>query len=135
MGKVKDPAARIRGAQARAMGEALELAARADLMNQGCIVHRIATPTASRRGRRVFVAQVPGDLFGCTVDGLALLVECKHRTCSSGRTVKPVPSDFEPHQVEALRQWHRQGGIALVAYFDPTKRVQLVPAVTIVGSG
>lgn len=124
---------KIRGAQAKAMGEALELATRAELeATRGCLLQRIATPTAMRGGRRRFTARVMGDLIGCTADGQAVLVECKHRT-EGGRILRPTPSDFEPHQVEALRQWHRRGGLALVAFFDGQRRVQLVSAVEIVG--
>ena len=124
---------RIRGYQSKAMGEALEMATRAELLSQGVIVHRIATPTAMRRGRRVFTAQVPGDLFGCTADGRAVIVECKHRTDDHGHPRRPRLSDFEDHQIDALRQWHRRGAVAIVAFFGVNRQICMFPAVMFLG--
>jgi hypothetical protein len=129
-----DPTRRATGARARAMGEALEKAALLSLHVCGCMAYRIATPTGMRRGKRIWTAPVCGDLFGLAVDGRGVLVECKHRTDEKGHPRRPRPSDFEKHQVEALRQWHRRGGLALVAYFDATRQVQMLPAVEIVGA-
>lgn len=127
------PTRRAAGARARALGEALEIAAKLEATAQGALVQRIATPCRVVRGRKVHTAKVVGDLVGCTVDGRALLIECKAHTDSKGHPRRPRPSDFEKHQIEALRQWHRRGGLALVAYFDATHQVQMLPAVEIVG--
>lgn len=122
--------------RAKAKGEALELATLTELRSRGVLAQRIATPSKlvgkGLNRRRVFTAQVVGDIFGCSVDGVAVLVECKHRAGDDGQPRRPRPSDFEAHQVDALRQWHRRGGLALIAY-RVGHRVELVPAVEIVG--
>lgn len=131
--KTKDPAARLRGYQSRAMGEALQMATLAELTHQGCKVYPIHTKTAMSRGRPCYVAKVPGDVYGTSPTGLSILVEAKHRSDDHGHPRRPRPSDLEDHQIEALRETHCRGGIALVSYFDHQRRVILVRAVEIVG--
>lgn len=118
--------------RAKAKGEALEVAALMELRSRLILAQRIATPSAMVRGRMARTAKVVGDIFGVTLDGIAVLVECKHRTGDDGFPRRPRPSDFEEHQVDALRQWHRRGALALVAY-RIGHRVELIPAVEIVG--
>lgn len=108
------------------LGEQLEELALSTLRGEGCLVERIATPVRVIGGRRVQTAKVFGDLVGLNQLGKGLLVECKNR----GR--KPRPSDFRPHQKATLIDWHRRGGVALVAYLD-AGRLWLVPAVSILG--
>lgn len=135
MDKAKDPAARIRGAQAKAMGEALEKMTALELSAGGVIACRISTPSTVRRGRRCWTEKVVGDFFGITATGTAVLVECKHRTGTDGEPRRPRPSDFEDHQIAALRQWHSRGGLAMVAWWGPGRKIEMVPAVEIVGLG
>lgn len=125
---------RIRGAQAKAMGDALEMATFAELVHQGAEVEHLKTITKVIRGRPVRV-KTRGDFLGIDAAGRGLLVECKHRTDDHGHPRRPRPSDFEDHQIDAVRTWHRRGCLALAAYFDQARRVVFVPAVEIVGLG
>lgn len=128
-------ARRVAGARARAMGDLLEKATFLELTKGGVLAYRVATPTVMRRGRRCFTDKVAGDFFGITPTGAGVLVECKHRTGTDGEPRRPRPSDFEPHQIQALRAWHRRGGLALIAWWGEGRKVEIVPAVRIVGEG
>lgn len=125
--------ARAKGKRSKALGEALEKMTALELAAGGILASRIATPSTVIRGRRCWTEKVVGDFFGITATGTAVLVECKHRTGTDGEPRKPRPSDFEKHQVEALRAWHFRGGLAMVAWWGTDRKVQFVPAVDIVG--
>jgi hypothetical protein len=122
-----------RGARSRARGAILEQATLLTMRQGGLLAWNIATPSTVTRQRRVWTERVAGDFFGVTPDGVAVLVECKHRTDAKGQPRRPVPSDFEAHQIDALRQVHQRGGLAMIAWFSPAHRVEMVPAVQIVG--
>ena len=131
--KKPDPKRRLSAARSKALGEALERATALALAAGGVIAHRIATPSKVVRGRTVYTEQVCGDFFGLTVNGCGVLVECKHRTGTDGQPRTPRPSDFEKHQISALLQWHERGGLAMVAYWGPGPRLEVVKATDILG--
>ena len=110
-------------------GARVEALTAAALRSRGVLAFQIATP---KKGDR-YVGKVAGDFWGVTVTGQAVLVECKFRT-EAGKTRRPRPSDFEPHQIAALRDVHRRGGVAFVAWLKDGAGIVLEYAVDIVGA-
>lgn len=114
----KSPAASVKAAKSRLLGESLETYTLAELNRRGVVAHKIHTPTTVNRGRKVYTEKVAGDYFGITATGQAVLVECKHRTGPDGEPRMPRLSDFEAHQIANLREWERRGGLAMVAFWS-----------------
>ena len=105
-----------RGRQADLLGKRVQLLALAELARQGAVcLQLIASPCIVVRGRKRFTSKVVGDISGVWPGGRAILCECKARTVH-GVPRRPIPSDFEPHQVAALRAMDEARGSALVAY-------------------
>lgn len=114
----KDP--RIRGKRNREAGEAAEYLVRAELYRLGYHhVERIHTGwkvqfDKERKPVRAWpLEKVAGDFRAIGEGGQSVLVEVKSR---SGR----LPySALEKHQIEALDEHHRHGGLSLLAWYDP----------------
>lgn len=92
-------------------------------------VQRIATPCTVVGGRKRYTGAVVGDIVAIWQHGQGILCECKARRVR-GHWRKPVPSDFEPHQILALKRWHACGGSALVGWLSDSGIV-IEPAIDI----
>jgi hypothetical protein len=118
---------KVRGSKAKAAGDTLEDLALRYLAARGVLAQRIATPCVVVGGRKRFTHKVCGDLVGVGIGGQCVLVECKHRT-TEGEIRRPRPSDFQPHQHTAHREWAAKGAMVLVAYLDPQGGLIVEPA-------
>jgi hypothetical protein len=112
------------GHLSRALGEMCEQATAHRLHSMGYQFQKIETPCKVIGGRKVYTKKVAGDFMGCTGTGVGVLVECKTHEDGS----RPVPSDFRPHQVTALKAWHNAGAVALVAWLDKSRALQISAA-------
>lgn len=118
--------------RAKQIGNATELATVAELTRQGAMcVQRIATPSIQCGDKKIYTAQVVGDIVGIWPSGRGILVECKTRKRGNA-FVRPTASCFEDHQRDALIAWDKCGGSALVAYLfsDNVKTVLLIEPAT-----
>lgn len=114
---------RMRGRRNQRKGKAGEQVAEFLLRQRGVrMVEQIATPYnviaartigGQRWARIVRTKQVSGDRRGIMPDGRRVLCEVKVR---DGNLRK---SDFETHQLEALRDNDHWGGVSLVAWIHP----------------
>lgn len=68
--------------------------------------------------------QGPGDFWGFTSSGRVILLECKHINQPSLALNKKA---LKPHQLRALTEVHRAGGIALVLWGNGLKIAVLDP--------
>lgn len=65
-------------------------------------------------GEMIFAEQVPCDFFGFTSSGRAILVECK--MCKGDTLAVGDKKGVKPHQIQALREVQRAGGIGLLVW-------------------
>lgn len=126
---------RIRGRKSDDLGKLVQNMAVAELYRMGARgIQVYATPAVCMCvGGKPFkkhTAKVVGDISGFWPGGRGLLVESKART-RDGKPRRPTLSDFEDHQIRALKEAHELGGSALVAYLwedNGMHRVLIEPA-------
>ena len=70
------------------------------------------------------VGKKPGDIAGCSVNGIAVLIECKIFNIRPSRADinRPILSVFAPHQLVWAHRYAEANALALLAEYDVSRR-------------
>jgi hypothetical protein len=81
---------------------------------QVCRLYQISNDIKIAGDKLIHGAQVPGDFWGYTAGGRAILIECK--MTSQPRLAIGTKAGLRPHQLAALFEIEKAGGLGLVVW-------------------
>lgn len=87
-------------------------------------LYKIPNDMKIANGYLLHAEQTPADFMGFTITGRVIILECKMTT----RPLLPMgPKGLKPHQVIAINEVHRAGGLGLVAWMH-AKKIAVIDA-------